>query len=385
VGDVMALATSNSVGVRRVGEMLREFEEPDLGGVSEFIRQASLSATRARIAELSPGRAEAAMRTDGFSAPVELRCAVTVGDGEIECDFAGTSGLDPKGINVPLVYTKAYAAYAMKCAIAPDIPNNAASLSPFSIAAPEGSIVNAPHPAPVALRHVIGHLIPDVVFGALDQLVPGVVPAEGAGALCNFQLSLRPTGQGGRSAEVLSFNSGGAGARPSLDGLSATAFPSGVMTMPAEAVEHSGPVVVWRKELRGGSGGHGTFRGGLGQVMEVGARPGHEMTISAMLDRVENPARGRRGGGTGAATDISLHDGTPLRGKGRQRVPADARVVMKFPGGGGYGPAGERSRAAVLRDVAMGYVDPEDAVREYGADPAEVDAAVTAAARGQLP
>ena len=61
---------------------------------------------------------------------------------------------------MPLVYTKAYACYALKCAIAPEIPNNAASLAPFEITAPENSIVNAVFPAPVALRHVIGHMIP---------------------------------------------------------------------------------------------------------------------------------------------------------------------------------------------------------------------------------
>ena len=86
---------------------------------------------------------------------------------------------------------------------------------------------------------------------------------------------------------------GGAGARPLHDGLNATAFPSGVMTMPVEATEHAGPVIIWRKELRAGSGGLGRQRGGLGQYMEVGAREGYEYDISAMLDRVDHPARGR--------------------------------------------------------------------------------------------
>ena len=154
-----------------------------------------------------------------------------------------------KGINVPLVYTKAYACYALKCAIAPEIPNNAASLEPFEITAPENTIVNALPPAPVALRHVIGHMVPDTVYNALDQLLPGLVPSEGAGCLCNFQVSLRPrtdepAPEDAVRSEVLIFNSGGSGARPSLDGMSATAFPSGVMTMPVEATEQVGPVVI---------------------------------------------------------------------------------------------------------------------------------------------
>ena len=143
--------------------------------------------------------------------------------------------------------------------------------------------------------------MPDTVYDALDKILPGVVPAEGAGCLCNFQVSLRPRTDAPAPsdavrAEVLTFNSGGAGARPDLDGLNATAFPSGVMTMPIEATEHAGPVIIWRKELRPDSGGAGKQRGGLGQYMEVGAREGHEFDFQAMFDRVDHPARGRRGG-----------------------------------------------------------------------------------------
>ncbi len=162
--------------------------------------------------------------------------------------------------------------------------------------------MNAVFPAPVALRHIIGHMVPDTVYNALDKLLPGIVPAEGAGSLCNFQVSLRPrtdapAPEDAVRAEVLAFNSGGSGARPALDGMNATAFPSGVMTMPVEATENVGPVIIWRKELRPDSGGAGQYRGGLGQFMDVGPREGHECDLSAMFDRVDHPALGRRGGG----------------------------------------------------------------------------------------
>ncbi|SEM84930.1 N-methylhydantoinase B [Loktanella fryxellensis] len=359
IGDLFALANCNAIGQRRLDAMLDEFALADLADIADYILTQSDTATRARIAALPQGTATGSMRIDGYSAPVDLCCTVGLHGDHVTCDWTGTSGCDPKGINVPLVYTRAYACYALKCAIAPDIPNNAASLAPFRITAPEGSIVNAVHPAPVALRHVIGHLVPDTVFAALDQLLPGTVPAEGAGALCNFQLSLRPgpdAPPGARRAEVLTFNSGGAGARPTLDGLSATAFPSGVMTMPVEATEHAGPVIIWRKELRPDSGGAGQFRGGLGQVMEVGTRPGYEAHFSAMFDRVDHPARGRHGGAPGAATTVALDDGTPLRGKGRQAIPPGARVMLAFPGGGGYGDPALRDPAAVAHDLAQGYV-----------------------------
>ena len=97
------------------------------------------------------------------------------------------------------------------------------------------------------------------------------------------------------------FNSGGMGARPSWTGSPPPPFPSGVHTMPIEATEHTGPIVIWRKELRPDSGGDGEFRGGLGQVIEIARQEGHEFDFSAMFDRVSHPAKGRDGGGDGAA------------------------------------------------------------------------------------
>jgi len=377
VGDIYALASCNEIGQRRLRAMMNEFGLTDLTGISDFILSNSRAATLARINALTPGQAEGHMRIDGYSSPIDLRVTLTIETDRILSDWSGTSKVDKKGINVPLVYTKAYACYALKCAIAPDIPNNAASLAPFEITAPEGTIVNATWPAPVALRHVIGHMVPDTVYDALDKLLPGVVPAEGAGCLCNFQLSLRPRTDADAPAdavraEVLTFNSGGSGARPGLDGMNATAFPSGVMTMPVEATEQVGPVIIWRKELRPDSGGAGQYRGGLGQYMEVGAREGHEFDISAMLDRVDHPARGRRGGQDGAPTRIARDDGTTMRGKGRQFVPHGARVLMAFPGGAGYGAPRDRDIAQVRSDLALGYITPDAAREVYGLSPTEI-------------
>lgn len=379
VGDLYALATCNEIGHRRLIDMMTEFTLADLSGISDFILTNSREATLARINALTPGTAQGHMRIDGYSKPIDLCVSLSIEKDRILCDWAGTSGVDKKGINVPLVYTKAYACYALKCAIAPEIPNNEASLAPFEITAPEDSIVNARHPAPVALRHVIGHMVPDTVYDALDKLLPDTVPAEGAGCLCNFQLSLRPrtdalAPKGARRSEVLIFNSGGSGARPTLDGMSATAFPSGVMTMPVEATEQVGPAIIWRKELRPDSGGAGKYRGGLGQWMDVGAREGHELDFSAMFDRVDHPARGRRGGATGGPTIIAQDDGTPMKGKGKQFVPHGRVVQMGFPGGAGYGDPTGRDPAAVRRDLALGYITAEAAARDYGLGPDDIAA-----------
>jgi N-methylhydantoinase B len=379
VGDVYALATCNEVGHRRLIDMMKEFKLKNLEGISSFILENSRRATIERIAALPRQSARGAMTIDGFDRPIDLKVKVTIHKDRIVCDFEGTSSLDKKGINVPLVYTKAYACYALKCAIVPEIPNNAASLAPFEVEAPVNSIVNAVHPAPVALRHVIGHFIPDTVYGALDQILPNMVPVEGAGCLCNFQVSLRPRTDAAapkhaRRSEVLTFNSGGSGARPTSDGLNATAFPSGVMTMPIEATENAGPVIIWRKELRPDSGGAGKYRGGLGQFMEVGAVEGHEFDFQAMFDRVDHPARGRQGGAPGAATTIARSDGGKMKGKGKQFVPHRARVLLAFPGGAGFGDAGERDPGNVKRDLARGYISPESAQRDYGMEASEVEA-----------
>lgn len=388
IGDIFALTTCNEVGHRRLTNMMDEFDLTDLTGIAAFILDNSRRATLERIAALPRTQADGEMTIDGFATPITLKVKLTIQEDRILTDFAGTSGVDKKGINCPMVYAKAYACYALKCAIAPEIPNNAASLAPFEVTAPENTIVNALHPAPVALRHIVGHFVPDTVYDALDKILPDLVPAEGAGCLCNFQLSLRPRSDApapphARRAEVLTFNSGGSGARPTLDGLNATAFPSGVMTMPVEATEHAGPVIIWRKELRMDSGGTGKQRGGLGQHMEVSARAGHECDISAMLDRVDHPARGRRGGGAGAPTRIARDDGTQMQGKGKQFVPHGARVVMAFPGGAGYGSPTERDPALVRRDLARGYISADAAARDYGLSADDIAAVEDAVSKGE--
>ena len=388
IGDMYALATCNEVGHRRLSDMMDEFRLENLEGIAGFILENSRRATVERIAALPRKEASGSMTVDGFDIPITLAVRLSIKSDRILVDFEGTSGTDRKGINCPFVYARAYACYALKCAIAPEIPNNHASLEPFEVVAPEGTIVNAVHPAPVALRHIIGHFVPDAVYSALDQILPGVVPAEGAGCLCNFQLSLRPspgapaTGAA-RRGEVLTFNSGGSGARPEHDGLNATAFPSGVMTMPVEATEHTGPVIIWRKELRPDSGGAGRQRGGLGQYMEIGATEGHEFDFQAMFDRIHHPARGRNGGQPGAPTTISRDDGTPMRGKGKQFVPNGRKVMLAFPGGGGYGEPSDRDPALVKRDLARGYISAETAAHDYGLSVEDIRAVEEAARKGE--
>ncbi|MDX8441350.1 hydantoinase B/oxoprolinase family protein [Mesorhizobium australafricanum] len=360
VGDFYSLAACNEVGHRRLVDMMKEIGLISLDGLGEFIFSRTRDAMLERIEALPKGSWSNELVTDGYDEPVKLAATVSVRDDHVEVDFTGTDPMSRWGINCPIIYSKAYACYALKCMVAPDIPNNAASLAFFTVSSPI-NILNAVRPAPVALRHIFGHMVPDLVLGAFAKALPGKILAEGAGALWNIHISARPVaGASGRRAEVLMFNSGGMGARPELDGLSATAFPSGVHTMPIEATEHTGPIVIWRKELRPNSGGDGEFRGGLGQVIEITATDGHEFDFSAMFDRVNHPAHGRDGGKPGVAGVVKLDDGTKMRPKGWQHVPAGRRLILELPGGGGYGDPAKRSATARANDRSKGYITEND-------------------------
>ncbi|WP_299891729.1 hydantoinase B/oxoprolinase family protein [uncultured Ruegeria sp.] len=368
VGDMYSLATCNEAGDRRLQAMMDEFGIDDLQSLSDFVIETSRKATLEAISKVPSGTYHETMQVDGYDAPVHMEVTLSVDGDQLLADFAGTSGMSRFGVNCPEVYTRAYACYALKCAIAPEVPNNTGSLEPFRITAPEGCILAAKRPAPVSVRHVMGHLVPDVVLGALHKAMPDTVPAEGASALWNIQISARASDpeSGLPNREVLMFNSGGTGARPGFDGLSATAFPSGVSTMSVEATEHVGPITVWRKDLREGSGGAGALRGGLGQTIEIEPREGYDFYFNAMFDRVDNPARGRNGGLAGGAGAVELADGTKLRSKGRQLVKNGQRLRLSLPGGGGYGAPEQRNRDAVAGDVAAGFITAEQAKQDYG-------------------
>ncbi|ASJ73169.1 hydantoinase B/oxoprolinase family protein [Granulosicoccus antarcticus] len=368
VGDLYSLAACNEAGDRRLQAMLDEFSLGELQGLADFIIESSRQATLKAIAAVPDGIFRNSMQVDGYDEPVMMVVSLNIDGESLIADFAGTSGMSAFGVNVPEVYTRAYACYGLKCAIAPEVPNNTGSLEPFVITAPEGCILAAARPAPVSVRHVLGHLVPDVVLGALHQAMPDTVPAEGASALWNIQISVRPNTPESTvgNSEVLMFNSGGTGARPQLDGLSATAFPSGVSTMSVEATEHVGPIVVWRKDLRADSAGSGRFRGGFGQTIEIEPREGFDFSFNAMFDRVKNPARGRDGGHSGATGVVELADGAVLKSKGKQLIKNGQRLKLSLPGGGGYGDPKNRDPELIKADMDAGLISIDKARDDYG-------------------
>jgi N-methylhydantoinase B len=385
VGDIYALVACNETGGKRLCEMMREFDLADLDHLGEEIISRSRRAMADIIAKLPQGSWTARMTIDGFEAPVTLVATLTISGDRVLVDYTGTSGLSRYAINCPMCYTEAYTSFGVKAALAPWIPNNTGTLDAVIVTAPENTILNAPHPAAVYARSVMGHMLPDVVYGCLDQALPDTVPAEGTSSLWNLSLLAGHglTGMEGsavRAFNVTTFHSGGAGARPQQDGLSATPFPSGVRNVPIEITEAITPLVVWRKELRRGSGGPGRQRGGLGQRMEIANRDATAFGIQARFERGVYPARGRSGGEAGAKGRLSLATGASLAIKGLQIIPAGDRLIVEMPGGGGYGDPFARDPALVARDVRYGLIEPAQAEGEYGVvltTKGEVNAAAT--------
>ena len=370
-GDFFSLAACNETGVRRLREMMDEFELEEIETLADLILERSSNAMLEEIRRLPFGIYRYSMRIDGYENEVDLVAAMTVGEDGIDVDFTGTSVVSEYGINVPLPYTQAYASFGVRCLVGPMVPNNAGSLGPVRVSAPLGSILNAPPPCAVAARHAIGQMLPDVMLGCLDQACPDRVPAEGTSCLWNFVLygGHGISGQGFANATpftVTMFHNGGTGARPTKDGLSATAYPSGVRNTPVEINESIAPVRVWRKEYRTDSGGPGRFQGGLGQVMEISNAEGAPFALSSMFDRVNHAPRGRAGGMAGACGRVSLKSGASVPPKGRTQIPGDEHLVLEMPGGGGQGVPAERDPKLIETDLRDGLVSREFAEHNYG-------------------
>ncbi|SFI01204.1 N-methylhydantoinase B [Bosea sp. OK403] len=352
-GDTYSLAACNDMGAKRLVEMMDEFDIETLDELADHICERSREAVLAEIAKLPKGSWRNEMVVDGYDAPVTLAAELTISDDGIHVDFTGTSPQAQRGINVPHSYTTAYTVFGLGCVVAAQIPNNAGSLGPLTVSAPSGSILNAPKPAAVSSRHVIGQMLPDVVFGCLRQVIPERVPAEGTSCLWNLNVRGRTHAgaQGNYGFAMAVTSNGGTGARFDKDGLSATAYPSGVRGTPVEIAETQTPLIFWKKELRPDSGGNGRTRGGHGQIIEIESGVDASFEILAAFDRIDHPPRGRDGGGNGAAGYVGLKSGKKLKGKGFQEIPAGDRLVVLTPGGAGIGNPAERDPALLRRDI----------------------------------
>jgi len=362
LGDVHAQVAGNQVGIDRLLDYLEEFGLTGLDDLAAEILERSEAKAREAIAALPDGDYEKTIHTDGLEEPIRIQCRVAVRGDRVVVDYAGSSEQVEKGMNVVLNYTAAYTSYALKCAIWPEVPHNDGSFRPVTTTAPEGSILNPRWPAAVAARHIVGHFLPHAVLGALAQIIPDRVIAEGAGNI--WLTTVRGAGRN-RFVSVF-FAAGGTGARPNKDGLSCHSFPSGIATAPVEVIETTSPLVIRRKELRPDSGGPGRFRGGLGQSIDVEVATGEPFIVSSLSDRMKFAAQGYLGGKRGARGGFKTSQGARPNIKLSQRFRPGTRFTLDLPGGGGFYDPLERDPSAVARDVSEGLVSPKSAEGDYG-------------------
>jgi N-methylhydantoinase B len=348
-GDILSLISANDTGARRLVAMMQEFGLTTLEPLARHILTQSEKGAREAIKALPQGEWDYTMPLDGYERPLTLKCKLTIRNGKITIDYTGSSPASLYGINSPRTYTLAYSVFGLKAVIAPHVPNNIGSLSVFDMITEPGTVIDPIRPSPVTSRHVVGQMLADCVFGCLAQALPGKVQAESAGPL--WMLSLYsahgrvPVEQtkGATPFSVISIGLGGMGARPSKDGISTMAFPSGVGSIPVEITEGQCPLWFREKQYLPGSGGEGKFRGGLGQRITIENREPAPFVISAgTFDRINSPAAGRDGGKPGRAGVARLGSGAKLPDKGLHIVPKGDALVVELPGGGGFGNPQER-------------------------------------------
>jgi N-methylhydantoinase B len=337
-GDLAAQVSSGEAASERLIAMCQRYGLLDIEELSDEIISRSEAATRTAVSKLKAGtfRGESSFDVPGGQV-ITLKSAVTIDPdaGEILVDFTGSTPQTTSGINVVLNYTHAYSTFAIRSCLNPDLPNNAGSLTPIKVHAPEGSILNCQYPAPVNARHVVGMYVPMPILKALYLVIPDRVLAEGSGAVWTMQIQGKR--EDGRPFTSSMFNySGGMGARATKSGPSATCYPTGVAAVPVEIVEAVTPVLFDRKELRRGSGGEGAMRGGDGQIIQFRLQTNDEWLLNTVTSRVDDGPEGLGGGAPGAAGKFHIN-GKPVRDLKKLILQPNDVVLFETPGGGGYG------------------------------------------------
>ena len=355
-GDLWAQLTGLDLLERRLGDLMDEYSLATLDGFANEILSRSERAMRAAIKALPNGAYPYEFQTDGLEQPFVYKAVLHVRDDLIEVDYAGTSAQVDRAINCPLTYTYAMTAYALKCALLPNLPNNEGIFRCISVTAPEGSLVNPRYPAAVGGRMATGHYIPLAVFGALQPVLGDrAIAASGSPLWSLIQTGVRPNGR--TYANVLFFN-GGMGATGNGDGQSTYAWPSNVSNVPVELIERNAPLLITRKQLRPDSGGRGRHRGGLGQEIAFEVLSETPVGMIFMAERCRFPAPGTDGGDPGATGELTI-DGMVVDHR-RNVVLSKGQVVrLATPGGGGFGPPEDRDTASAAEDKRLGLTTRE--------------------------
>jgi N-methylhydantoinase B len=287
-GDLHAQMASGEIGAQRLAALCDQHDFDDIEDLADEIITRSEDATRAAIRELDSGRYESSAILDLADGDrIEIVCAVIVDaeTGTITVDYTGSADASRWGINVVRNYTHAYTTFTVRSVLSPEIPNNAGSLAPIEMIAPEGSIVNAVSPQPCTARHVVGMFLPNALLKALAQVRPDAAMAEGSGAVWTMQVSGNHD-DGSPFITAMFTYAGGVGGRADKPGLDACSYPTGVAAVPIEVVEASAPIRFHQKALRLGSGGAGRTTGGLGQTIEFSVDTTRDWQLNAVTSRL---------------------------------------------------------------------------------------------------
>lgn len=353
IGDIWALVGANELMAKRLLSLMEDYELVHINGFGDELFARTEKAMRSAISDLPNGTYEFGFEADGAEDPYVFRIALTIADEEITADYAGTSPTQPRAINCVYAYTYAMTAYALKSALLPDMPNNEGMFRPVKVTAPEDSLVNTRYPAAVVARSNTGHYVPVLVFGALQQVAPEKVMAGAGSPLWVFTV----TGiddDGKTFANVLFYN-GGMGATHNADGDSCLSWPSNISSTPIEVSERNGPLFCHFKRLQPESGGAGRHRGGLGQAISFECTSERPLAALFMTERIRFGAPGFDGGGEGGLGRVEIN-GVPVDVHKQHILQKGDRVLLRTPGGGGYGNPEERSEALVEEDMEQGYI-----------------------------
>ncbi len=391
LGDVRAQLVANHVCTRELVKLLREYQLDGLEDLAREIIERSDASLRAKIRKIPQGTYRNEITLPPIpSCPdrVTIKAAVTVKDGEVLIDYAGTSGEVGAAINCVLNMTRSYSAYPIKLALDPTVPNNDGAMRPIKVVAPLGSVVNCRPPVATWGRTMISHLFPEIIFGALEEAMPELVLGANGGCPANEIYLHGRRRRDGRSFLAIQQHSGGFGASHRYDGYSTLCFPNNTRNIPVEVTENEAPIRFLRKELVADSGGPGLHRGGLGQDVEfvvLGGDAGPEefvegsVRLNGRAETGDFPLQGRCGGRNGRGGGLWLNDKPIDHGIYRRFWPNDS-IRFQLGGGGGFGDAYTRDVALVASDVRAGLVSIEAAASDYGVviDPETLDVVIAA-------
>lgn len=360
-GDYFAQIAACRLGSQRLLEIFTEYGSDFLLAAFGQIIDRTEKRLRRALSEVPDGvfEFEDVMDSDGidaFDIPIHLKLAI---DGDrVHFDFSGTSKQVPGNINVTMNATQASACYALKALLDPDVPNNEGILNVVEITAPEGTLLNASFPSPVAARAHTCQRIVDVVLGALARALPdrAVAAANGANTTAVFAGTDPRTGNGYLYLETLG---GGLGGRPTHDGKDGVqAHITNTSNLPVEAIEMEYPLLVEEYNLVEDSGGAGEFRGGMGLRRVV--RPvDHICSFNGVGERFRHQPWGVHGGLPGRTGRFLLRedDGETTRlddKPGDVKVKQDQAVIVETPGAGGFGSPRQRSPDRIEADRESG-------------------------------